>query len=193
MMSLNVKDYAKTYDVFDDAFCKQTIKTLKKSQWILHNYFDYATGSYKTYEDDLDVTYGKINEQFPWEVEEIHKRIWYTIHKYICEDHAHISWFQEWHGYTRARFNRYKKNTRMRPHCDHIQSIFDGTNKGVPILTILGSLNNDYEGGELIMWENDVVELKAGQIMIFPSNFLYPHEIKPVTKGIRHSFVSWVW
>ena len=48
-------------------------------------------------------------------------------------------------------------------------------------------------GGELVFWKDKVVELKAGEIMIFPSNFLYPHEVRMVTKGTRYSFVSWAW
>lgn len=30
-------------------------------------------------------------------------------------------------------------------------------------------------------------------IIIFPGVFLYPHKITPITKGTRHSFVSWVF
>lgn len=36
----------------------------------------------------------------------------------------------------------------MRKHYDHIHSIFDGQRKGIPVLSMLGILNNDYEGGE---------------------------------------------
>jgi predicted 2-oxoglutarate/Fe(II)-dependent dioxygenase YbiX len=71
--------------------------------------------------------------------------------------------------------------------------MFDGSRKGVPVLTVLGALNDDYEGGELVMWNDTQIELTAGKIMIFPSNFLYPHEVKIVKEGIRYSFVSWVW
>jgi hypothetical protein len=57
-------------------------------------------------------------------------------------------------------------------------------------------LNNDYEGGNLCFrnpdgsgeWE---VEVKPNRMIIWPSNFLYPHTVKPVTKGIRYSVVSW--
>ena len=31
------------------------------------------------------------------------------------------------------------------------------------------------------------------QLIIFPSIFLYPHLVKPVKKGTRYSFVSWVF
>jgi len=84
----------------------------------------------------------------------------------------------------------------MSLHCDHIHSMFDGTRKGIPTLTILGALNTkdiDYTGGEFIMFEDKEYNMKAGQVMIFPSCFLYPHKVNLVTSGTRYSFVSWVW
>ena len=36
-------------------------------------------------------------------------------------------------------------------------------------------------------------ELETGDIIIFPSIFLFPHEVTTVTKGRRHSWVSWAW
>jgi hypothetical protein len=57
-------------------------------------------------------------------------------------------------------------------------------------------LNNDYEGGNLCFrnpdgsgeWE---VEIKPNRMIVWPSNFLYPHTVKPVTKGTRYSVVAW--
>jgi len=57
-------------------------------------------------------------------------------------------------------------------------------------------LNNDYEGGNLCFrnpdgseeWEVDV---KPNRMIIWPSNFLFPHTVKPVTKGKRYSVVAW--
>ena len=37
------------------------------------------------------------------------------------------------------------------------------------------------------------IDTKKGDLVIFPSSFLYPHEICKVTKGSRYSYVSWVW
>tara|TARA_Y100001972_G_scaffold18464_1_gene20932 strand:- start:1585 stop:2130 length:546 start_codon:yes stop_codon:yes gene_type:complete len=64
-------------------------------------------------------------------------------------------------------------------------------------LSIIINLNNDYEGGDLIFTdqkEKEVKRLKLGKgsIVFFPSNFLYPHSIKPITKGTRYSIVSWL-
>ena len=57
-------------------------------------------------------------------------------------------------------------------------------------------LNNDYEGGNLCFKkpesnEGNIIETKPNRLIIWPSNFLYPHTVKPITKGIRYSIVSW--
>jgi hypothetical protein len=57
-------------------------------------------------------------------------------------------------------------------------------------------LNNDYDGGNLCFRNPDgkdewCVETKPSRMIIWPSNFLYPHTVKPVTKGIRYSVVAW--
>ena len=52
---------------------------------------------------------------------------------------------------------------------------------------------DDYKGGEFIMFDDYEIKFKAGDLIIFPSVFLYPHLVKPVKKGIRYSFVSWCY
>ena len=51
----------------------------------------------------------------------------------------------------------------------------------------------EYEGGELILYEDEKgIEMKKeqGTLILFPSYVL--HEVKPVTKGERNSLVTWV-
>jgi len=71
--------------------------------------------------------------------------------------------------------------------------MFDGERKGIPVLSVLGILNDNYKGGEFIMFQDEEIKFKTGDLLIFPSNFLYPHRVEPVTKGIRYSFISWTW
>ena len=53
-------------------------------------------------------------------------------------------------------------------------------------------LNDDYEGGEFAFFNRELVyKLKKGSCIMFPSNFMYPHEIMPVTSGTRYSIVTW--
>src|SRR6056300_1533974 len=52
---------------------------------------------------------------------------------------------------------------------------------------------NEYEGGELFLYEDEKgTEMKKeqGTLVLFPSYIL--HEVKPVTKGERNSLVAWV-
>ena len=81
----------------------------------------------------------------------------------------------------------------MRPHFDHIQSLFDGEKRGIPVLSVIGALNDhsDYEGGGLVFWDDFEIKLDKGDILIFPSCYLYPHRVQEVTKGERYSFVCW--
>jgi predicted 2-oxoglutarate/Fe(II)-dependent dioxygenase YbiX len=54
------------------------------------------------------------------------------------------------------------------------------------------ALNDGYEGGEFAFFDRELVyNLKKGSCIMFPSNFMYPHEIMPVTSGTRYSIVTW--
>lgn len=54
------------------------------------------------------------------------------------------------------------------------------------------ALNDDYEGGEWGFFDRElVVKAPKGAAVLFPSNFMYPHEIMPVTKGTRYSVITW--
>ena len=91
------------------------------------------------------------------------------------------------------RFNRYAPGQIMRQHHDHIHSIFDGKVKGVPVLSFILNLNDDYEGADLYFWKDTVVPLGKGDICMFPSNWLFPHGVTEATKGTRYSGVCWGW
>jgi len=49
----------------------------------------------------------------------------------------------------------------------------------------------EYDGGELILKPNfPLLPQTQGSAVIFPSYI--PHQIKPVTRGVRHTMVTWV-
>jgi predicted 2-oxoglutarate/Fe(II)-dependent dioxygenase YbiX len=60
------------------------------------------------------------------------------------------------------------------------------------VLSTVMYLNDNYEGGE-IEFVNSGVKIKpeAGSIIFFPSNFLYVHEVYPITNGFRYSMPHW--
>jgi predicted 2-oxoglutarate/Fe(II)-dependent dioxygenase YbiX len=54
------------------------------------------------------------------------------------------------------------------------------------------ALNDDYEGGEWGFFNREmVIKVPKGSAVLFPSNFMYPHEIMPVVKGTRYSVITW--
>ena len=189
MIPRNITDYVKVYKNFlSKVFCKNLIKELENYNWQKHQFHTYKDDVVK-HSNELSVSWDSSKLK-----EELNNKIWYVIEQYILKDFANFNdWFCSWNGYSEIRFNRYDEKTEMREHCDHIFSMFDGVRKGIPTLSIVGSLNNNYKGGEFIMWQTEHIQIPEGAILIFPSNFMYPHKVKPIKKGQRYSFVSWVY
>lgn len=53
-------------------------------------------------------------------------------------------------------------------------------------------LNDEFNGGEFFFFNKAYsVKLTAGSMLFFPSNFLFPHGVAPVTNGTRYSIVTW--
>jgi predicted 2-oxoglutarate/Fe(II)-dependent dioxygenase YbiX len=197
-------DYMKTLEdfvmVIPDAvnkdLCLDAVKELQDSSWSKHDFVQYDNSVDKTKQKspcETIITHGTNKDDIP-QNELIMKEVWDTIYMYLMQ-HGKPH-FTGWAGFTRLKWNRYKTGTNMEQHVDHIDSIFNNNwdvPKGIPILSIVGLLNDDFEGGEFVMFGHRKVELKAGDVLIFPSNFAWPHEVKTVTKGTRYSFVSWVY
>jgi len=191
-MKKKLEDYIIKTSFLDKQFCDDTIKHLKnieKNNWQQHTFYNPQTGTEATrsgnYELDVLFTDQIVSTKI------IMDNLRNEIGKYL--EKLNFPWFNGWSGYTGIRYNRYVENRKMALHCDHIHSMFDGDRKGIPILSCLGVLNDDYEGGEFIMFDDYEIKLKQGDLIIFPSNFLYPHKVEPVTKGTRYSYISWVW
>jgi predicted 2-oxoglutarate/Fe(II)-dependent dioxygenase YbiX len=192
-MKKDLSDYVKHYKSFlKDDICDKTIielNNLNSNLWNEHTFFNSAKNTSVKLSGDQELSTLFSKEITTKEI--IMKELWNGIYNYIKD--INFSWFGGWKAYSEIRFNKYSENKKMAEHCDHIHSLFDGTEKGIPILSVLGILNNDYEGGEFIMFEKEEIKLNKGDLLIFPSIFLYPHKVEPVTKGTRYSFISWVW
>lgn len=91
-----------------------------------------------------------------------------------------------------GRFNIYRQGDSMDEHVDHIRTLFTPPSRGIPILSAVGLVNDDFSGGEFTLCK-EVMDLRAGDLVVFPSCFLYPHSVGEVTEGQRVSFVSWGW
>lgn len=53
-------------------------------------------------------------------------------------------------------------------------------------------LNDEFEGGKFSFFDNQYqLDIKKNQAIVFPSTWLYPHQITPITSGKRWAVVSW--
>ena len=185
-----IEDYIIVKNTISKEICQSLVEENNKKEWKKHTCNNYADGS-NTSEPtkELDIMPCTREQQ---------DKITPALVKALDECQKIVSWEGEkttgqWlTKFSPIRFNKYEVGTMMRRHYDHIHSIFDGKMKGVPIVSIVGNLNEDYEGSEFHCRGKEI-KLKTGDILMFPSNFMYPHEVTECTKGTRYSFVSWAF
>jgi hypothetical protein len=80
---------------------------------------------------------------------------------------------------------RYEKHGGLPLHNDQ-------ENVGSRTLGSILYLNDDYDGGELRFPEFGIsLKPEAGSVVMFPSNFLYMHEVLPMTNGSRYAMPHW--
>tara|TARA_R110000822_G_scaffold40106_1_gene109457 strand:- start:272 stop:817 length:546 start_codon:yes stop_codon:yes gene_type:complete len=85
---------------------------------------------------------------------------------------------------------KYEVGGKYEIHTDHFYQL-------QRTLTFILNLNEDYEGGDFVFYNQDNTEMKrvkckTATCIMFPSNFQYPHRIEPITKGTRYSIVAWL-
>jgi hypothetical protein len=193
-MNTNLKDYVKVYSMIDEDLCATTVTQLDSTDgWMQNTFYSPKTDDQVILSghQELDVLDAAKHADISTRTQ-LMDLVWNVLHRYIVED-LDLPWWNSWNGYTELRFNRYQENRTMARHCDHIHSIFSGQTRGIPILSVIGLLNDDFKGGEFVMFDDQMIHLRQGDFLVFPSNFLYPHTVRPVIQGTRYSFVSWVW
>jgi predicted 2-oxoglutarate/Fe(II)-dependent dioxygenase YbiX len=182
-----IENYIKVYKNFiDKPTCEKIINEINQASWKQHTFYNHIENTINNVSGDkeLDVCFDETNLR-----DLLRQKTNEAITLYITTINGRPTIKQ----FSGIRFNRYQKGQIMAKHFDHIQSLFDGERKGIPILSIVGLLNDNYKGGEFVMFDDMKIDLKQGDVMIFPSCFLYPHKVKEVIDGTRYSFVSWAW
>lgn len=179
---MNLLDYTKLYkDFYEKKDCEKLITKLK--DWKPHIY---------ERSDGVPIQNGlsSVTWHHPPEAKVFQEGIWFALDDYL-KDFSRDG-FSGWNGYNPIRFNRYDAQGSMETHVDHIHSLFDGERRGIPVLSIVGLLNDEFEGGEFELCGQDI-DMTPGSVLIFPSVFMYPHRVKQVLRGTRFSWVSWAW
>ena len=174
--------------------CDAIVKDIEARAWEPHQWYNNLTNSSHSHEKkELDVQYStsELQKVLGNYVRES-GRIYNQKYSYPFKDQPDRQG-QFMSQFNPIRFNRYAPGQIMRQHHDHIHSLFDGQTKGVPVLSFILNFNDDYEGADLFFWEDTVVKLGKGDIIMFPSNWLFPHGVTEATKGKRYSGVTWAF
>ena len=188
MKHLDLKAFSKLYkSAVSDELCDKTVLEMDTLNFQEHTFYSATTNQYnnRSGSQELSISWGNVSTK-----NDLNKIVDNTAYEYV--KNLNMPWFNKYQGYSHVRFNKYAENKKMALHADHIHSMFDGERKGIPILSVLGVLNDDYEGGEFVLID-EKINLSKGDIIVFPSNFMYPHKVEPVTKGTRYSYISWIW
>ena len=54
-------------------------------------------------------------------------------------------------------------------------------------------IGNNFKGGDFVLCNGKyIAPKKKGSGVVFPSNFMYPHEVEKVISGVRYSIMTWI-
>tara|TARA_R110000744_G_scaffold78931_4_gene155248 strand:- start:537 stop:1097 length:561 start_codon:yes stop_codon:yes gene_type:complete len=184
----NLKHFISVKNAIPKKVCDELLKDIKKQKWQKHNWYNDVTKNRVSLTKDALVQYSSKTEQgilIPF------------IQKALLEYQKEKSFkdlpipFVE--TISPIRFNEYGKDQTMALHYDSIKDLFHGVHRGVPQISLVGILNDNFKGGKFLMRDEEI-KLKKGDILFFPSSFLYPHTVtKVTTKNPRYSFVCWAF
>lgn len=140
------------------------------------------------YRDCEDFKYSKkYIEDVKTEDSQILQQVWqdcYDLQKIAVDDYSgkhNISELKYWELFN---FIKYNKGQHFQYHHDHGFS-YNCT------VSLVAYLNDDYEGGGLHFSKQDILYTpNAGDLVIFPSNYMYPHRAMPVESGTKYSLVT---
>lgn len=81
-------------------------------------------------------------------------------------------------------FIKYGPGQHFQEHTDHGYSYNC-------VVSLVGYVNDNYTGGEIFFrLQNIHYKPRAGDLFIFPSNYMYPHRAMPVVDGTKYSLVT---
>lgn len=139
------------------------------------------------YRDCVDFKFKKTDIQDPTEPGEKLRQIWqecYDPQAEAVRDYCRMYNIHNLRYWEAFNFIRYTPGNHFMEHHDHGYS-YNCT------VSLVGYFNDDYEGGELYFRLQGLdVKPQAGDLYIFPSNFMYPHQAKVVHSGTKYAIVT---
>lgn len=81
---------------------------------------------------------------------------------------------------------RYEPGQKVSRHIDV------GATSATRALSCSIQLNDGFVGGEWQFFGDVKIPVEKGDIVMFPSNFCFDHEVTPVTEGVRYSLLTFL-
>ena len=185
-------------DVVPEEICDEIIKEYEEDTW--HNSITLTKiDNYRTCQQ-VDISSHAVmgNSERRHQLDQI---IFEKISPVVVDYAKYFKGFlmyQEDSGYVLLK---YKPGDYYKEHTDDPQknlrnpdgSIVQEANETKRQVTLIIQLNENFEGGGLSFFGDTYrTKIKKGSVILFPSNYLFPHQALPVTKGTRYSLITWM-
>jgi hypothetical protein len=139
------------------------------------------TGDYRN-SDSLDLNRGTHPDFLPYE------------QGLVAATHACVGVYVSYNKHVQVNIDtgfemlRYQPGQHFHEHVD----VIVGVDQYIRQVSCIVFLNEGFQGGE-IEFSRQKLKLRptAGDILLFPANFCFPHAVHDVTAGVRYSAVTW--
>jgi predicted 2-oxoglutarate/Fe(II)-dependent dioxygenase YbiX len=172
--------------------CDSLIQDIEPTEWSTHTWYNPQTGT-SVSEETKELEVQSSTEEHQKMLDPYIIQMGSIYNQKVLFKGGKEKTKQIMNKFSKIRFNRYCPGQIMRCHIDHIHSLFSPPDQGIPVLSMIICLNDNYNGGELVFWDNYKIKPSAGSIIAWPSLFLFPHRVDEVTEGLRYSGVIWCW
>lgn len=190
----SIEELADGIFVFHDLIPKNSVPVLEsviQNEKNEYNYSEAMVGyamKMPEYRDCLDFKYKKTDILYDKSDSGILlRKLWDNVYNRCLPAvnfytrHFNIGELRYWEA---MNFVKYGPGQHFNEHHDH------GFSYNC-VVSLVGYPNDDYEGGEIHFTRQDLkIKPNAGDLFIFPSNFMYPHKAMPVKSGIKYSIVT---
>jgi predicted 2-oxoglutarate/Fe(II)-dependent dioxygenase YbiX len=184
-MSFDLRDYIVVFEnIVPDELCDEVLKEYGNDKNWVNTIVDSGTKRDIRRCDAIHISDSFIIEQNQEKRKSIDNKLFECAASAIKQynekfKHAKI---QGDSGYTLLR---YQEGEFYKEHTDHFL-------QAPRIVSCSFTLNDGFEGGEFGFFNRELVyKPPKGSALMFPSNFLYPHEVMPVTRRVRYSIITW--
>lgn len=167
---------------FDDDLCERILDLAR------HKFKKAEIG----YEEGIRINKRIRDSSVVWTTEQW---LYDIVFQYMYSANANSRWEMDITAAESMQITRYKKKGFYGFHKDGsgFQVIDNPDNRFLHNttrkLSMTALLSDDFEGGEFQFYDLDPIKMNKGDVIFFPSFEL--HRVNPVTKGVRHSLVTW--